>query len=274
MTGIWLVSVERWTSLIAVRLSRKINTLFDQLQVFCLILSLSINFISVLLQFCKLLSLFLDLVIKSLIWLMLERVVKFCKAFGKMVFRIKFIAAFHLKSCLMVHPTVFWVLPKGSIRNFFGYLAMIVLNLVVLLFEMIGRSITALFELVNPKLIRFSQMPLHLFHLNVGSVIGVLFESRLMLPPFLGIPLCNLVLRDVASEAKEVSPVLLVKAAKHFIFALYLDSCDGLPWASITNEAKAGIFPIFNTARSKPVHPHELFEVQCLRVFLIFTRLM
>jgi hypothetical protein len=67
-----------------------------------------------------------------------------------MVFRIKFIAAFHLTSCLMVHPTVFRVLPKASIGNFFGYFPMIVLNLVVLLFEVIGRSITSLFVLVHP----------------------------------------------------------------------------------------------------------------------------
>jgi hypothetical protein len=67
-----------------------------------------------------------------------------------MVFRIKFIAAFHLTSCLMVHPTILRVLPKASIGNFFGYLPMIVLNLMVLLFKVIGRSITALFVLVNP----------------------------------------------------------------------------------------------------------------------------
>lgn len=67
-----------------------------------------------------------------------------------MVFRIKFIAAFHLTGCLMVNPTVLRVLPKASISNFFSYFPMIVLNLVVLLFEVIGRSITALFVLVNP----------------------------------------------------------------------------------------------------------------------------
>jgi hypothetical protein len=227
-----------------------------------------------LLQVCKLVSLSLDFFIQSFIWLMLERVVELCEAFGKMVFRIKFIAPFHLTSCLMVHPTVFRVLPKAGIRNFFGYLPMIVLNLVVLLFEVIGRRFTALFVLVNPKLIRLGQMSLHLSHLNVGSIVGVLFESRLVLPPFLGIAFANLVLRDVPTEAKEVSLVLLIEAAQHFIFALNLDSCDGLPRASIANVAKTGIFPIFNTAGSKSVNPHELLEVQGLRVFLVFTRLM
>lgn len=95
-----------------------------------------------------------------------------------------------------------------------------------------------------------------------------------MLPPFLGIPLANLVLRNVPTKAKEVSLVLLIEAAQHFIFALNFDSCDGLPWACIANIAKTGIFPIFNTAGSKSVHPHELLEVQGLRVFLILTRLM
>ncbi len=104
-------------------------------------------------------------------------------------------------------------------------------------------------------------MSLHLFHFNVGSVIGVLFESRLMLPPFLGIPLANLVLRDEPTEAKEVSLVLLIQAGQHFIFTLNLDGCDGLPWASIANVSKASIFPILNTARSKPVHPDKLLEV-------------
>ena len=120
-----------------------------------------------LLQVCKLVSLSLDFFIQSFIWLMLERVVELCEAFGKMVFWIKFIAAFHLTSCLMVHPTVFRVLPKAGIRNFFGYLPMIVLNLVVLLFEVIGRRFTALFVLVNPKLIRLGQMSLHLSHLHI-----------------------------------------------------------------------------------------------------------
>lgn len=95
-----------------------------------------------------------------------------------------------------------------------------------------------------------------------------------MLPPFLGIPFANLVLRDVPTEAEEVSLVLLIEAAEHFIFALDLDGCDGLPRASIANVAKASIFPIFDAARSKPVHSDKLLEVQGLRVFLIFTRLM
>jgi hypothetical protein len=205
---------------------------------------------------------------------MLERVVELCEAFGKMVFRIKFIATFYLTSCLMVHPTVLRVLPKAGISNFFGYLSMIVLDLVVLLFEVIGRGFPTLFVLVNPKLIRLGQMSLHLSHLNVGSVVGVLFESRLVLPPFLGIAFANLELWDVPTEAKEVSLVLLIEAAQHFIFALNFDSCDGLPRASIANVAKASVFPIFDSARSKSVHPHELLEVQGLRVFLILTRLM
>ena len=120
-----------------------------------------------LLQVCKLVSLSLDLFIKSFVWLMLEWVVKLCEAFGKMVFRIKFIAAFHFTSCLMVHPTVFRVLPKAGISNFFGYLSMIVLDLVVLLFEVIERGFTALLVLVDPKLIRLGQMSLHLSHFHV-----------------------------------------------------------------------------------------------------------
>jgi hypothetical protein len=98
---------------------------------------------------------------------MLERVVELCEAFGKMVFRIKFIASFHLTSCIMVHSTIFRVLPKAGIGNFFGYLSMIVLDFVVLLFEVIGRSFTTLLVLVDPKLIRLSQMSLHLSHFHV-----------------------------------------------------------------------------------------------------------
>jgi hypothetical protein len=44
-------------------------------------------------------------------------------------------------------------------------------------------------------------MSLHLSHLNVRIVVGVLFEARLMLPPFFGISITNLVLRDVPTEA-------------------------------------------------------------------------
>ena len=67
-------------------------------------------------------------------------------------------------------------------------------------------------------------MSLHLSHLNVGGAVGVLFESRLVLPPFLGIPIANLELRYAATEAEKVSPVLLIETAQHFFFTLYFDS--------------------------------------------------
>ena len=86
--------------------------------------------------------------------LMLERVVRLREPFGEMILRVKFVAALNLARGLMIDTSVLRELPKIRLSNFFCHPSVVILNRMMLLFEVIlgRRAICAI--MIDLHLIR------------------------------------------------------------------------------------------------------------------------
>ena len=96
----------------------------------------------------------LDFVGESFARSVLKRVVSFCKSFLKMILRVEFVTSLSLTGCFMVDPTIFWVFPKVSLSNFLRQFPFIVLNFVMLFFEMIFRRDPSIGIVIDLHLVR------------------------------------------------------------------------------------------------------------------------